>query len=171
MALTAAANYDVQNDKGTRTEGVIKSGVTIFQKAICVKEIAAPNYVRPATDDAGASVFVGVSLADYPVGDNVGMAGFYDECDMQLPLEADIAADDVGKQVYAFSDASVTLVSTVGAAVGTLLTFTAGTPNVGYVRLSTRPRSRTSTTAPCRGRMACGRKRRPATRATSNWTG
>jgi hypothetical protein len=126
MALSANTALEIRNIGGeTRDNALVQSGVKIYKNAL-LQWNAAGTAVEPCDDQPGL-FFAGVAVDEVAVGDGTVRVEMFSNVEIRITANASVAADDIGKAIYAEDDEQVTEASTFGPQIGTLKEFVGST--------------------------------------------
>ena len=139
MALSANASLQKRATRFQKTVSlVIKTSVVVYKDALVATSAAGLAVVEV---NATSQKSVGIAIADssgttagFPItgnGTRTVVCGI--GLEVLMPLKTSVTVSLVGDKMYAFDDATITNLATVGSQVGTLREFVAA--NSGWVAL------------------------------------
>jgi len=130
MALSANTRLDLKNRLGqTVLSGTVTTAAVLYHHAMAVR--TAAGSVKPAANET-TTRFVGLVDIGNPddstagiTGDGTLTANMISNVDALVPCVTAITVGNVGAQVYAVDDQTVTTETTLGPAVGIITEFVA----------------------------------------------
>lgn len=132
MALSANAALDTRNDSSkTRHSAIILTGQKIYRHALVV--LTAAGKAKVAANET-TTTFFGLAEEECDTGDGTVRVNALRNLEIKVSLKTSVTVGMTAKsKMYAFDDAQVTNLATLGPEIGTLNEFVAA--NSGWVRL------------------------------------
>lgn len=132
MALSANAAYSLRNTEGKKVYSyTVKTSAKIYKHALVAIDVSAGT-VLPAANTT-TTKFAGIALAEATTGDGTITVEVATNLEVLLPLKTVVTQGNTHAAVYAFDDADVTDLTTLGPQIGILTEFVAA--NSGWVWL------------------------------------
>ena len=120
MALSANAAWQTRNDSNpAKQSAVILTGAKIYKGALVV--LTAAGKAKPAANET-TTTFLGMSLDEYDTGDGTVRCETVADIEILITAKTTMTAGLIGfTTIYAFDDAQVTNLATLGPACGTFV--------------------------------------------------
>lgn len=131
MALSANQGRELRNTLAASKQSyLIKTGAKVWMGALLMQN--ATGTVLPCADSTTGK-FCGMALEEVATGNGTRRVEVIDDIEIRIPLKTSVTAGHAGTIAYAFDDATVTNLATLGPQIGTITERTAA--NDGWVKL------------------------------------
>lgn len=131
MALSANAGRERRNVLAeSKYSGLIKTGAKVYQGALLMQNAAGT--VLPCADSTTGKFF-GLAIEEALTGNGTRRVECCDNVEIRMTLKTSVTAGHAQTIAYAFDDATVTNLATLGPQIGTITERTAA--NDGWVML------------------------------------